>query len=136
MAPDRHFGPFTLIKQKANYMKRIILVPLCVLGLLMCSCAASVNYTKATEARTPKPSSFKVQVFQIADSVQVKYTLLGLISVDDNGFTTDCAYDIVLGKAIDHARQVGADAIKIIQHDKPDLFSSCHRIKALAIAFD
>ena len=117
-------------------MSRRTLLPLCSLALLLCSCATSIHYTKAADDRTAKPLDFKVQVFEKTDSVQAKYTLLGLISVDDNGFTTDCAYDVVIAKAKERARAVGADAIKIIQHDKPDLFSSCHRIKVLAISFD
>jgi len=107
-----------------------------IAALLISACAASVHFTPAADARAPKSPDSKIQVFGKDDSVKVRHTVLGLISIDDTGFTTDCAYDVVLAKAVQEARTVGADAIKIVQHERPDLWSSCHRIKALAIAFD
>lgn len=103
---------------------------------LLNSCAASVNYKAEIDARKAKPSGYKIEVFQKDEKPQKKYTILGLISIEDSGFTTDCSYDVVLKKAEEKAREVGADALEIIKVESPDFISSCYRIKALAIAFD
>jgi hypothetical protein len=107
-----------------------------LLVTLFSSCAASVSYKSISEARQPKPDGFEVQVFQENETIAKKNTTLGLISVDDSGFTVHCSYDIVLEKAKEKAREIGADAIKIVKVESPDLISSCYRLKALAVVFD
>jgi hypothetical protein len=104
--------------------------------MFLCSCGAVVNLSPGTTPRSPKPSDYKVQVFQKADTVQVKYSIIGLISVEDSGITISCSYETVFNKAIEKARAIGADAIQIVQVDTPNLISSCYQIKVLAIAFD
>ena len=103
---------------------------------LLNSCAATVNYKAEMDARKAKPFGYRIEVFQKDEKPQKKYTILGIISIEDSGFTTDCSYDVVLKKAEEKAREVGADALEIIKVESPDFISSCYRIKALAIAFD
>ena len=119
-------------------MKKYI-IPACIsmfIVFLLNSCAASVSYKSAAQSRPPKPEEYEIEVFHANETPSKKNTTLGLISVDDSGFTINCSYDVVLGKAKEKAREIGADAIKIVKIESPDLFSSCYRIKVLAIAYD
>ncbi len=98
----------------------------CLASLMfLCSCGVSVNLSPGTTLRPPKPSDYKVQVFQKDDTVQVKHSVIGLISVEDSGFSVSCSYKSVFNNAIEKARAIGADAIQIVQVDTPGLFSSC-----------
>jgi len=118
-------------------IRSYFILPFCIASLMfLCSCGASVNLSPGTTPRTPKPSDYKVQVYQKTDTVQVKHTVIGLISVEDSGFTVSCSYETVFNKAIEKARAIGADAIQIVQVDTPSFFSTCYQIKVLAIAYD
>jgi hypothetical protein len=78
---------------------------LCIASLLfLCSCGASVNLSPGTIPRTPKPEGYKIQVYQKDDTVQTKYTAIGLISVEDSGVTLNCSYEVVFNKALEKAR--------------------------------
>jgi|ERR1041385_70256 hypothetical protein len=106
------------------------------IAALLLSCGPSVNFTSTGGKREPKPSASQVYVFTASDSLPPGAVLLGSISVKDAGLTIHCDYDVVLAAAQDRARQVGADAIKIISVSKPDLLSSCYGIDAFAVALD
>lgn len=55
---------------------------------------------------------------------------LGYVAVGDTGFSTDCSYETVVGKAKMEARKNGGNVIRIIKHTMPDIMSTCHRITA------
>ena len=71
-----------------------------------------------------------VTIIELNEKSPENAEILGEISVGDTGFSTKCNYETVLDKAQLEARRVGGNAIKITKHKKPDLWSSCHRIKA------
>jgi hypothetical protein len=57
--------------------------------------------------------------------------IIGKTEIGDSGFTTNCGLDVVIEKAKNEARKIGANAIVITQHVLPSVWgSSCHRIKA------
>lgn len=47
----------------------------------------------------------------------------------DTGFSTDCSFNSNLKKAQKIARENGANIVKIIESKKPDLWSTCYRMK-------
>jgi hypothetical protein len=104
--------------------------------LLFCSCGASIKLSPGTTPRAAKAKDYQVKVYQKTDTVKVKHTTIGLISVEDSGLTVDCSHEVMFNKAVEKARAIGADAIQIIQVDTPGFFSSCYQIKVLAIAYE
>lgn len=54
---------------------------------------------------------------------------IGEFNINDGGLTLDCDYDEVKNLAIQKARSVGGNVIKIIEHKLPSTWSTCHRIK-------
>jgi hypothetical protein len=58
---------------------------------------------------------------------------LGDIKVVDTGFSGNCSYENVVDLAVEKAKLIGANCIKIYEHTKPSIFGSrCHQIKAKA----
>ncbi len=53
---------------------------------------------------------------------------IGTIKSVDNGLSTNCSYYEVIDKLRQLARQNGANVIKITEHKKPDVWSSCVRL--------
>ncbi len=63
--------------------------------------------------------------------------VLGQVKIGDSGFSTNCNYDVVLGKAKLEARKIGGNAIRIVEHKSPSAMgSSCHRITATILNID
>ncbi len=54
---------------------------------------------------------------------------LGSVRITDSGFTLECSYEEVLDKARRETSRWGGNLLHIIAHRRPDLWSTCHRIK-------
>lgn len=54
---------------------------------------------------------------------------IGNAKFGDSGFLTDCDFNSNLIKARQMARENGANIVKVTETKKPDLWSSCYRIK-------
>ena len=105
------------------------------IGLIFCvlisGCSLSVNYIpKTSYANTPKPSTHLITVFQMNENLPSEYIAIGSVSVGEGGMTMKCGYDDVIIAAQKKARNVGGDAIQIVQLKEPDLFSSCYNLIA------
>lgn len=72
----------------------------------------------------------KVLVLDLDEAIPSDAEELGDIKLGDTGFSTNCNYDVVIEKAKFEARKAGGNALKIIEHKRPSLMSSCHRITA------
>ena len=66
----------------------------------------------------------------IAQEVDTLWTKTFGVSVGEGGMTMKCGYDDVIIAAQKKARNVGGDAIQIVQLKEPDLFSSCYNLIA------
>ena len=53
---------------------------------------------------------------------------IGDVRISDTGFSVNCGYDVVVEKAKEEARKKGGTILKIIEHEYPDILSSCHQI--------
>lgn len=60
---------------------------------------------------------------------------VGELSAGDSGFSTNCGYDVVMEKLLSEARKNGAQAIQIYEHKMPNVWSTCHNIKAFILRF-
>jgi hypothetical protein len=108
-------------------MKRLI--PVLIL-ISMVGCSPKVTTRLATNAA---PLDYKQEVFVIglteeapADAVE-----LGTVKIGDNGFSTNCGWDVVIEQAKMEARKAGGNVLKITSHIPPNgMGSSCDRIRA------
>lgn len=111
-------------------MKKLIsiLILTTVIVITSCNPKVSINVKKDLP-----PLDFRERVILIGKYQQEPDSseLIGQVKVGDNGFTTNCSYEVVLEYAKIEARKVGGNAIKIIKHKLPTATgSSCHRITA------
>ena len=56
-------------------------------------------------------------------------TKVGDLRFQDSVFSTDCSFSSILNRARKIAREHGANIVKIIDKQAPDLWSSCYRLK-------
>ncbi len=54
---------------------------------------------------------------------------IGNAKFGDSGFSIDCNFNSILIEARQIARKNGANIVKIADSKKPDLWSSCYRMK-------
>ncbi|MBK8699295.1 MAG: hypothetical protein IPN29_07005 [Saprospiraceae bacterium] len=61
---------------------------------------------------------------------------LGHIEIKDGGFTLDCDYETIKKLAKKEALKLGGNCLVITEHKKPNLWSTCHQIKADVFTID
>jgi hypothetical protein len=77
-----------------------------------------------------------VAVYDMTQEIPENAQELGVVKATDSGFTSKCNYDYMLYKVVIEARKVGGNLVKIMEHKKPDFWSSCHRITAVIYKTD
>lgn len=97
--------------------------------LSMYSCGPTVSTTISKSYDTLNYQE-NILVFGEEDEAPEDAELLGTVRIGESGFSVKCNYGVVINEASQEARKAGGNAIKIITHKKPDLWSSCHRITA------
>ncbi len=116
--------------------KILITISLIILTLFfIMGCAATIRYTALGENRSPKPDDYLVHVYELSDDIDIEYEVIGKIHVGESGMTVNCDYGEMIAITIDQAHKVGADAIRLVEVQEPDFFSSCYRITALVLAY-
>jgi len=97
-----------------------------IFSLFIQGCSLSVSYMpKSSKLYTPKSSSFPIPVFQMNEDLPNNYKVIGSISVQNNmGMTAKCGYKDVIIAAQNQARDVGGDAIQVVQ-TIPDFTGIC-----------
>ncbi|WP_187263540.1 porin family protein [Pontibacter beigongshangensis] len=108
-------------------MKRTLLLFL-ALPLVLGSCAPSVSTLLTASPQAPLAPGEEVSLISLQEQVPPHAEVIGMVRIGDSGFTTDCSWGAVIAKAKSEARKVGGNSIKIIDHQKPNLASTCHRI--------
>lgn len=108
-------------------MKKNIFILL--LGIVFISCSTSKR-TNVLNYATPLPIGTPVEVIGLGQKLPNNVKFIGSISIGDSGFTTKCSYQEVINDAINLARGMGGNIVQITEHKEPDLWSTCHRIKA------
>lgn len=111
-------------------MKKII-PTIALLCLLASSCAPRAAI-RLVGSREPVAQDEPVAVYELSMPLYSEEELqfLGSVRIDDEGFTVNCRYAQVLALAVDAARKMGGNVVKITNHKYPDLWSTCHRIEA------
>ena len=72
----------------------------------------------------------KVIVVDLDDSTTINGTLLGKVQFKEKIITVNCSYDEVLNVLKKEALAKGGNLIHITEHKYPDVWSTCHRVKA------
>lgn len=111
-------------------MKKLNGLLILTLLIALNSCNPKIS-TSLSKSYPPLDYKQDVVVISLYQQVPDNSEVLGQVKIGDSGFTTNCGYEAVIGKAKLEARKAGGNAIKIIKHTPPSLMgSSCHRITA------
>ena len=113
-------------------MKKLKLLLSITVILIFYSCSPRIS-TSISKNYPPLDYKQKVVLIKLDQPKPENSEELGQIKVGDSGFSTKCNYEVVIDNAKLEARKVGGNAIKIIKHKTPDLWSSCHRITAIIL---
>jgi hypothetical protein len=96
--------------------------------IFLFGCAPSIK-TSISNPEKSLTTSDKVAFLDIQHKVPENAKKIGAAKFGDSGFSTDCDFNSNLVKARDLARKNGANIVKIVETKRPDLWSSCYRMK-------
>jgi hypothetical protein len=110
-------------------MKSIYFFVLLLIAILfLSSCSPTVAVTQLRKY-PPKESTEQVVVYNQSDKIPSQLSQIGRIKIGDSGFSSNCSWIEVINKAKEECSRLGGDAIHIIEVKKPDMLSTCYRIK-------
>ncbi|WP_181307347.1 hypothetical protein [Rufibacter sp. XAAS-G3-1] len=106
-------------------------VSILLLFICLAACAPKISTSLLTTNYAALDYREEVRVFDLQAPVPQNAEEIGTVKVGDTGFTTNCGWEVMLEKAKLEARKAGGNALKIVEHQAPNLMtSSCHRITA------
>ncbi|NQX84501.1 MAG: hypothetical protein HRT67_01025 [Flavobacteriaceae bacterium] len=115
-----------------NQMTKMLFI-ITVIGFTSCSPKISSNFTNPQ----PKLSiDQKVAFLDIEHELPKNLTKVGDLRFQDSGFSTDCSFNSLMNQARVEARKNGANIVKVVDKKKPDLWSSCYRLKIELYKYD
>lgn len=104
-----------------------------VIGLTSCSPKITSNFINSQ----PKLSiDESIALLDIEHKLPESITKIGELRFQDSGFSTDCSFNSLMTQARIEARKNGANIVKVIDKKKPDLWSSCYRLKIELYKYD
>jgi hypothetical protein len=109
--------------------------------------ACSAHIARSIHKNYPAlDNSAEVKVIKVGESIPFKYEELGSLKLGDAGMTSKskCSYEALLALAIEEAKKVGGDAIKIVEHLLPRtefqpgalVIHQCHSLFVLILKTD
>jgi len=110
-----------------------ILFLITVIGFTSCSPKITSNFTNPQSKLTIDE---KVALLDIEHKLPENIIKIGDLRFQDSGFSTDCSFNSLMNKARIEARKNGANIVKVVDKKKPDLWSSCHRLKIELYKYD
>lgn len=102
------------------------------LGMALAGCAPKV-ITQSTSQATPTSATEGFLVIKETETFSGPAQELGDIRVKDSGFSFICDYETAVALATQRARQLGANVLRIYEHQQPGMMSTCHQIGAKAL---
>ena len=121
---------------KQQYMKKMtkILFLITVIGITSCSPKISSSFINPQ----PKLSiDEKVALLDIEHNLPKNNIIkVGELRFQDSGFSTDCSFNSLMTQARNEARKNGANIVKVVDKKKPDLWSTCYRLKIDLYKYD
>ncbi len=116
-------------------MKKItkMLFLITIIGITSCSPKISSNFTNPQ----PKLSiDENVALLDIEHNLPENVVKIGELRFQDSMFSTDCSFNSLMTQARNEARKNGANIVKVMDKKKPDLWSSCYRLKIELYKYD
>ncbi|MGC1631892.1 MAG: hypothetical protein WA749_07240 [Gelidibacter sp.] len=102
-----------------------------VLGaLILQSCSPKIRANLSTETHQALDSETQILIIKPDEKVPENSIFVGDLKIGDSGFSTDCGYTKVMDEAKSNAKNSGANLIHLTEVKKPNLGSTCYRIKA------
>ena len=115
-----------------NQMTKMLFL-ITVIGIISCSPKIKSNFTNPQ----PKLSiDEKVALLDIEHKLPDNVLKVGDLRFQDSGFSTDCSFNSLMTQARNEARKNGANIVKVVDKKKPDLWSSCYRLKIELYKYD
>jgi hypothetical protein len=101
---------------------------LLALACIFISCTPRIG-TLVTKTYPAESSDFPVEIFMDTKLTPSDSEVLGIISISDTGFSTQCDSATVVEHLKEEARKVGGNAVVVSEHIKPSFWgSSCHQM--------
>ncbi|OIN59924.1 hypothetical protein BLX24_08750 [Arsenicibacter rosenii] len=120
------------VSGRKNTMKRVVW--LFLMGSLQ-ACAPQIS-TSVNKLYPPLAEHDVVVVFDENESYDSTLAeRIGEVNVLEGSLSLGCSFDDVKNLARNQARILGANALKIYEHKYPNVLSTCHRIRAIALRF-
>ena len=123
------------LKIKFKHMKQMttMLFLVTVIGITSCSPKITSNLTNPL----PKLSiEDKIALLDLEHKLPENIVKVGDLRFQDSGFSTDCSFNSLMNQARIEARKNGANIVKVVEKKKPDLWSSCFRLKIELYKYD
>ncbi|WP_114784203.1 autotransporter outer membrane beta-barrel domain-containing protein [Botryobacter ruber] len=98
-----------------------------LLPVLLGVCAALPAVAQAPAANQA------IQVYSIVEAVPDWARVIDTLTISNTAFKDYCSYEVVLEHARVVARKAGGNAIKILQHERPELPGTCHGLVAAVL---
>ncbi len=106
---------------------------LVIIGSTSCSPKITSNFINPQ----PKLSiDQKVALLDVDHELPENIDKIGDLRFQDSGFSTDCSFNSLMNQARIQARKNGANIVKVVDKKKPDLWSTCYRLKIELYTYD
>lgn len=111
---------------RLNRYNRIVLLS----QIFFSGCAPMVRTIINGNTYKALPDNADVKVFSLYADIPDSCIEIGQVKVGDDGFSSGCDYDNVIGLAKKTAREAGGNILEITSFREPDRQSTCYRITA------
>ncbi len=109
-------------------MVRTFLFLTCSVCLIGCTPRVIKSDYQNNIVAKPLPGDSEYFLFESGDVLPAAAQQIGSLKITENGFSVGCSYAQVLELARENTLKTGGNAFKITSHQKPDIWSTCHRI--------
>lgn len=96
-------------------MKKLYLF--CYLGLFISACSPIIS-TQIKKSYPPNPND-SITVYELGQNIDYKYEDLGTFKIENGDMTKLSKYNKIIDFAKNEAKKIGGNAIKILEHIKP-----------------
>lgn len=97
-------------------MKKLNL--LCILAVFISACSPIIS-TQIKKSYPPNPND-SITVYELGQKIDYKYEDLGTFKIENGDMTKLSKYDKIIDFAKNEAKKMGGNAIKILEHVKPE----------------
>ena len=110
-----------------------MLIIIIIIGITSCGPKITSNFTNPL----PKLSiDENVALLDIEHNIPENVVKVGDLRFQDSMLATDCSFNSLMNKARIEARKNGANIVKVTEKKKPDLWSTCYRLKIELYKYD